>query len=61
MSENYFTRRERVKNLKNGKRGMVVGFSRCTDEIFVLYDNDTAAVFETPGNIEKIFDEEDEK
>ena len=54
MTTYNFKLNDRVEKIKTGKHGSVVGFSRCSYEVFVLYDNDKYATFENPVDLKKV-------
>jgi hypothetical protein len=54
MSLYEFKLNDRVENVRTGERGIVVGLSRCTFEIFVLYDGVKQAKFENPADMRKV-------
>lgn len=54
MSSYGFKLNDRVEKVRTGRRGTVVGFSRCTYEIFVLYDGTKRAEFENPADMRKV-------
>ena len=54
MSSYGFKLNDRVEKVRTGRRGTVIGFSRCTYEIFVLYDGAKRAEFENPADMRKV-------